>query len=1176
VSKEALVDQAARDRIVSQLCESQFVEAAAGTGKTRILVERLVEVIASGRGELANMVVVTFTEKAAGELKLRVREAIEARRREGRDEPSTARLKEGLEQLEDAHISTIHGFCADVLREYPVEAGVDPDFSVQGDEVAGKTLFEQVFERWLEEQQRSGLSPAMDRVLRRRGQGVDAPANQLFEAASRLRDHRDLDAPWEHATLDLAAEVTAFCRDELAPVAALSKRAIAAGAASPDQVQALITLDAERAQRQFEPRDLEARLWSLRRRIFPGRGRGPLKRELQAALDGFSEALAGFRERSGAQLAAMLQRELMPCLEAYEQAKRESGQLDFMDLLLLVRALLQNNATIRRELQRRFSHIFVDEFQDTDPLQAEILLLLASDEAPDDGADDVQDADELSFEQLVPRAGKLFVVGDPKQSIYRFRRADIQLYEQLKRRLAARNAVAVLQLTTSFRAVPALQQAVNAAFEPLMSAQAHQPDYVALSPARVAEERPAIIGLPVPSPYGYGGRISKKAIRGTLKGAHGQKGEPNAVAAWIDWALRQSGWQVSTRGGQREPLAAHHICLLFRQLRGRFDGDLTRPYIQALEARGVPHVVVGGRSYFAREEVDALVTALRVIEWPTDELAVYAALRGPLFGFDDERLYLYRRRGGRFIASAKRASARATSSANEDHCDLAHPRSLLEVASSAEGGTIEAALRLVGALHAGRNHRPLAQTIGSLLSQTRCIAGFALRPSGDQAVASLLRMQELARRFGGSSALSFRAFIEYLEGQIDAELADADNPVFEEGRGGVRMMSVHRAKGLEFPIVILADAACSPSTMAWDLTDRTQRLYAAPLCDCSPLVLQQRQEQESARQAAEELRLLYVAATRARDTLVIPTLPEKPSFESWLDPLLPIVQSDEPNPSGEQAAGAAASAVAAGVSAGSVRPKIGEHRVVYWDLSQLELEVAEPPPLRDSALIRAEGSHSVAAMERYVAAKAQRDGSVERGAQPLCQVYSATVLAHHGALFLPHLSRLARQVAVERVRGPGAVVARPGEAARRFGNLVHGALELLDFSADADSESLARAVSLVGRVLGASDDEQKEAKERIREALAHALFDRLRHADAVYREVPISLRLEPVGEPVIIVEGIADVVFKEGDQLTVVDYKTDAQAEAEQLAAYKRQVAFYVDALDETFGGKAQGCLLFV
>ena len=389
------------------------------------------------------------------------------------------------------------------------------------------------------------------------------------------------------------------------------------------------------AREAVRPRDydgLEAELRALSRHWtwgYTGRGKffakGLERDAVVADRDGAKQELLRVLERADADLAAHLFGELRPLVDRYELLKGRAGKLDFLDLLILTRDLLAGNRAVRNELQSRYTHLLVDEFQDTDPLQAEILLLIA--------ADDPAERDAWAAR---PIPGKLFVVGDPKQSVYRFRRADVALYEKIKRRLIDYGAKLV-HLTTSFRGAPSIQSAVNTAFAPLMqgSEDGSQASYVALQPFRDEPRgRPTIIALPVPRPYGDYRKVTSWRIDDSL---------PDAVGAFVDWLIRKSGWTVTERERPtlQVPLQARHVCLLFKRFQN-FRTDVTRGYVRALEVRQVPHVLVGGRSFHAREEVLAVRNALASIEWPDDELSVFATLRGPFFALGDDALLAFR------------------------------------------------------------------------------------------------------------------------------------------------------------------------------------------------------------------------------------------------------------------------------------------------------------------------------------------------------------------------------------------------------------------------------------------------------------------------------------------------------------------------------------------------------
>ena len=733
----ALPDAEARRIIATALDETLLVEAAAGTGKTTELVGRIVRIIADDRAKVGEIVAVTFTEKAAGELKLRLRERLDTERSEAQQDPERrARLDEALKQLEEAHVSTIHGFCADLLRERPVEAGIDPLFEVLT-EPASARLFDEAFGRWLQEQL-ADPPEGIRRALRRSTfSGDNGPVDRLRSAAWELAQWRDFTAPWTREPFDRRSEMSRLITS-LHEFADLTR--------NPQSRNDPLHTGTEPARRLSDEISVhqgfgdgiavalmdqwEAALVDLSRdrllaTVRQGRGtafsdRVPRQQVLQALAD-LRARLDQFRMVADADLAALLQGELQGAIRRYESTKAAAGALDFLDLLLGARNLIRDNPDVRRGFQQRFKRIFVDEFQDTDPLQAEILLLLAAD-----------DDRETNWRRAKPAAGRLFLVGDPKQSIYRFRRADVAVYRDVCRQLESQGAT-IVRLNTSFRSVPAIQTCVNTAFAPIMTGDdlTLQADYVPLAPYRPAiADQPALVALPVPAPY------AKRYI----SAASIEKSLPDATGALVDWIVRQSGWTVTERSGTAPvPVAAKHVCLLFRRFIS-YQTDVTRAYVDALESRGLPHVLVGGRAFHEREEVEAIRAAFAAIERPDDELSIFATLRGPFFAIGDEELLEWTSTFGRSTGDGFRRH-------------VFHPfRVPAEFASAATPvldrlRPIASALSLLRRLHMRRNYVPVAETLHELLNSTRAHVGFALRPGGEQALANVLHVAELARQY---------------------------------------------------------------------------------------------------------------------------------------------------------------------------------------------------------------------------------------------------------------------------------------------------------------------------------------------------------------------------------------------------------------------------------------------
>jgi ATP-dependent exoDNAse (exonuclease V) beta subunit len=1150
-----LVDGAARERIANDLDATLVVEAAAGTGKTTALVERILSLLRTGKATLASgrgdLVAVTFTEKAAGEMKLRLRTEIE-RARAKVDGVQKERLDEALEQLEAARIGTIHAFCSDILRERPVEAEIDPLFEVAAEDEQER-LYDDAFTRWFQTtlarpaSEVPGVSRVLGRATRERDQ--EGPKAALRKAGRNLVEQRDFPTPYSHPDFDRVSALDAII-EHLRGLANLSPKGF------PDSWLTKSLVEIERCIYEIErreektPRDhdaVEAQLRTLARsRCWGWKGSGQwfnrqegiTRQEVLDRRAEAKEALGRVLDAADADLAASLFVELWGIVETYEELKKASGKLDFLDLLLLTRDLLVKDAAVRGELQLRFGHLLVDEFQDTDPLQAEILFLLTADDPRE------RDPDRA---RVVP--GKLFLVGDPKQSIYRFRRADVSLYEGIKRRLVTDGAT-VLELRASFRSAPSLQGLVNAAFAPLMPtgdiAQRSQAEYVALAPHRPEPEgRPTVVALPVPKPYGDYKKIVSWKIEESL---------PDAVGAFIDWMIRSSGWTVTERGSAAPtPIRSQHVCLLFKRLQS-FGGDVTRPYVRALEARRIPHVLVGGRSFHEREEVIALRNALSAIEWPNDTFSVYATLHGPFFALGDDALLAFKHTQRHLHPMRTRQEATLT--------ELTRP--------------VAKALDVLAELHKTRNFSTIADTIARLLEATRAHAGVAIWPSGEQALGNILRVLDMARRFEQGAVTSFRAFVSRLE--EDAQRGGVNEaPVVEEGTDGVRIMTVHKAKGLEFPVVILVDPTAgaihaNPSRYV----DSKRKLWAVPLCGASPKELLDRREEILRQDREEAHRVLYVATTRARELLVVPVIgdPREDETDGWLEPLSDVLYPrTEERRASQKAPGCppfgedstmrpdnvernASSSVRPGLH----RPSVGEHRVVFWDPYVLELDKEDEAGLRQEKVLAAgTGTTAKDGEVHHAAWKTRRSDAVAAAAAESLRVRTVTELKETAVAIMPDVTFAeTKAIAYERPHG------------KRFGILVHAILATV--ALDADAVGIADAARIQARALGASEDEVNAARDVVLAALAHPLLARARSATQALREVAVMLR-EDDGS---IIEGVVDLAFFEQEAgWTVVDFKTDLDM-GDRRAAYARQVATYARAISAATGSPARGALLSV
>jgi len=1193
-----------RRAIREDLDATLVVEAAAGTGKTTALVERILSLLRTGKATLRTLVAVTFTEKAAGEMKLRLRTEIEKARTRAGSPAEQEHLNVALRQLEAAHIGTIHAFCADMLRERPVEAKVDPLFEVASEDESER-LYDEAFTRWFQETLQSpgeGVSRVLRRATRERDQ--DGPRAALRKAGRNLIEQRDFPTPYARPDFDRKAALD----EVIARLRALAQYGNKATyqdnwlVKSIQEIDRVVSEIGRREEMAGGVRDHDAVEAQLRQLVrYKGWGytggrtqwfnrnegitmqqvrdeRLKAKDELDRVLDAADADLAAllFRELWGVDAEGRPDPVKKGVIRFYDELKARAGKLDFLDLLLLTRDLLQSDERVRVGLQRRFTHLLVDEFQDTDPLQADMIMLLASDDPKESDPDRVK---------VVP--GKLFLVGDPKQSIYRFRRAEVSLYEGIKARLLAQSPgpASLVLLQTSFRSAPSIQQLVNSAFEPRMKTNPlkSQADYVALAPSRPDPVgRPTVIALPVPRPYSDYGRVTSWKIEESL---------PDAVGAFVDWLVNESGWTITERGSS-EPVrvGTRHVCLLFKRLQS-FGNDVTRPYVRALEVRRLPHVLVGGKSFHEREEVIALRSALAAVEWPDDAMSAYAALRGPFFALSDDALIAFKHTQRHLHPLRKRNDALLT--------ELTRP--------------VGDALDILARLHVGRNRRSIADTIAQFLEATRAHAGVAIWPAGEQALGNILRVLDMARRFEQGSVTSFRAFVGRLE--EDAQRGGVNEaPVVEEGTDGVRIMTVHKAKGLEFPVVILVDPTANATFREPSrYVDPKRKLWAVPLCGASPQELLDRRDEILEQDREESLRLLYVATTRARELLVIPVVGDerddkpaapassgaaaaKPATEGWLDALDPVLYPSDRR--GAKAApgcplfgedtvlerpDTATRSTGSSVRPGLHKPAVGTHTVVFWDPSALGLDKEDDAGQRQQKILAIDDKGIVAkeGIEQHAAWRRDHDAALASGGVPTLVV--RTVTEEKEAKQAKETKDAADAVETTDAKTaasravPSEVSFESTEASRharphgkRFGILVHAMLASVPL--DGDAAVIADASRIQARILGAPPDEAAAARDVVAAALAHPLLARARKAARVERETAVMLRAADGA----IVEGVVDLAFLEtGAGWTVIDFKTDVEI-AGRKDDYARQVDAYAKAIAAATGEPAKGALLSV
>lgn len=1078
------VDGRERDLAASDLSCAYCVEAAAGTGKTTLLIERLLTIVRSGEAELKDVVAITFTEKAAAELKVRLREQLEAHCRNSAG-PQRGSYSQALAQLDRANISTIHAFAASLLRERPVEAEVDPGFE-QLDEMGSQLLFDEVWQRWKEEEL-ANLPPVLRRLL-----ALEVSLDSIRTLAAKLLDNRDLallpgPPPPPSPVNEIWGQIVAIVRK----LEELKSRCTDEFDRGYRQIQELSNtiaqtpadeLDRERAILLDLKVDIKSgaqKNWSPASACVEQKG---LCKELRAILENAAERL-------GPNLVAGLQDWLKGFLLAVEGEKRVRGVLDFQDLLLKARNLVRDHPEVRRYFQRRIRFLLVDEFQDTDPLQAELVFFLA-----EQGAD----AKDWSQVQLAP--DKLFLVGDPKQSIYRFRRADIRMYDRAKHLLSALHAPLIIR--QNFRSSPRLLKAVNGLFAPQMLRSDYQADYVPLEPAPDRPDAGAGLALLFPS---------DTYVAGGMPGYFQHEAE--LIARFIQHVANSADSPVRVWDKQKKqarPPAFRDIAILFPVTSGL-------PYYEeALRACGVPFQLDAGRQFYARREVRDLLSVLQAVDNPEDAIAITAALRSRFFGLSDEDLFLYHHAGGRFHYLRQETEA--------------FPR-------------VAGSLQQLRRWHERRATTPLSVLVDGILDES-CILQFSLMlPEGEQTVANLLRIVELARRFESQPGACLRALVTWLERRAAAEVAEADAALADQ-EDAIHMLTIHGAKGLEFPVVALASMACNQRQGENVLIDHAGGQIAISLrcgdhrlrtANFEPLAASEQQ-----RGGAEDLRLFYVAATRAKDCLVVPRVaPANSRNARFLDFFDSQLQ----------------------VYGGKPQRTTCIDGVLSVPAEDL------PMPSASSAVLRQDVGILSASEELVAPILADRQSWSDSASNIGLTPHERS--AHAGGLFLQCQQEVENLPKGACSQPTGQEEWRSGATAEALGTAFHRILHQVQLQ----DEPLLNV--LVDHVAAALQVTQHAATLRdwVTRTLASLLLERVRKARRVWRELPFCVDYQ--GK---VTEGYIDLLFEENGSLVLVNYKTEdvkPKDIAAAVEAHRPQMDPYCHAVGQLTGQYPRDLLLY-
>ncbi|HVQ74332.1 MAG TPA: UvrD-helicase domain-containing protein [Candidatus Binatia bacterium] len=891
-------DQTERDAAIRERHRNVLIDAGAGTGKTTILVDRLVEMLAPSAGAPAipieRIAAITFTRKAAGELRFRIRERLLRELAEpGLTSERQDRLRSALAGLDTAHVGTIHAFADRLLRRHPVEAGLSPAYQIAEDEAP---LVRETFETLLHSAENGTLADALAGTpWTGRADEVTAAIHDAIESGVRPESDEREWTTW--FGLDALVKGFIALRDVPPPDGPAVEVDLAAFQAEAD---AIIRLAAGVSSASFGGRWIARLIDVLREAVKsddPARVALLVRRHLArkppsdaTRQDTFSgddaawkvwQAL-GKKAKTGAEplisrLRAPLDRSFatrlvrfFPVVVAlYEKVKAGHGALDQVDLLLKLRDLLVGHFDVRREYQGLLDHIFVDEFQDTDPLQAEIVLFLCE-----------REPRATRWEDVALAPGRLTLVGDPKQSIYRFRRADIAMYDAVRQVVKGSGAIEC-RLSANFRSVPPLIDwlndrfervlgvSTNRPFDPVTGQVFHQPllsgrDGAPAAPVHVLPfelEAPVKPGDKKPGADGY------RALEGEV------------LARYLRWLVEASGQEiVDPLDGQPRRVRWSDIAVLAVST---WRLHLLFPW---LDEAGIPYASRGGSLFLKDSLHQQFLLGLRAVADRDDGVAEAALLRPPFFALDPADLLLEQaaRRpeppGGEAQTARTIGPGPSSATASSSLAPAAAiAMALAPPLPAAEGlervRRAQEARELVREIRRDRFARSPGATARDLLDRTALARAVALGPNGAQRLARLRELCLVLEQRAAAEGLDYDAVTAQLRQWVDGPIQL--DPPYPVGAETVQVLTVHQAKGLEFPVVVFWDGRCQWDThiqaSPWRM-ERDRRGWMLALDGLAweePAGLGLRKS-EASYLDAERKRVVYVAATRARDLLVLP------------------------------------------------------------------------------------------------------------------------------------------------------------------------------------------------------------------------------------------------------------------------------------------------------------------
>jgi len=1044
-------------RAIETRTGSLFLHANAGSGKTSVLVERFVRSVLEDDVPVDRILAITFTEKAAAELKLRIRARfLELGERE------QARAAEG------AWISTIHGFCSRLLRTHPLAAGIDPEYRVLDQPEAeriGIDAFERALEAFLAREAAEG--GARLELL-----AAYTPAKletMVRTVHSRLRSRGERDPALPPLPAQPASgggevdEVHAAMGAALAELAASGSEAVSV-TRELGRMRRCAALIGALGDRLADPHDLKDLLLK----------QGTAKALKTPALERAAQAQRAYAELCTRERALRdygLLRELLALFhERYTALKEARSGLDFEDLQLLARDLLAAEPGLREHYRERFAHLMVDEFQDTNRLQTSILELLEDD--------------------------NLFTVGDANQSIYLFRNADVSVFTGARE--AAAGAGRDARIAHNFRSRPELLEVLNRAFahefgdgfEPLLPGLDF--DAPRLSPS---------VDLLIVDSDGW-----KDAFEELPFGA------PQATPAWRAAEARLLAHRIAELAGPDGPYEPGDVAVL---LRASTDVSL---FERAIADRGLPTYVAGGRGYWSQQQVGDLRAYLAALANPRDELALYSLIGSPLVGASLDALAVIGLRAHELNRdlwwTLEEAFGGGDGSAG-----------LAEALSERDRSRIAAFVRRFVAEREAAPRLSLETAIDRAVTGSGYDRTVLRMPGGERRMANVRKLMRLAREYEADEGRELRGFIDFVAEQDLLSAREGEAPLETEGIDAVRLMTIHAAKGLEFPVVCVADLGRGgvDDRDALRVTDdgRVGISIASIGGGSTPgMALDQIKEDQARLSDEEERRVFYVAMTRAQEHLV---LSGATKVEKWPEP---------------KRLGAPIDwiwrAVAPGLADGEPVPGVR-----YTVCTAAELESSLPRECWSAPDVVASPNGSAASVQPPLLAAVE-----SAGAPPVGRLSYSSLESYRRCGYRFYLERVARvRTTIARLADEIGEPVPSGLAALTRGTVIHQLLERMDLGRPALPSPTAVTELLEAQDATFDDADVEGILELLRNFVDSDLRARLAAASPVRHELPFAFTLRPHGASgaSLLVNGVVDVHALErgSESVLVVDYKSD-------------------------------------